>query len=56
MNEQEFLEAIKRSMQESEQQLKEMGRPVSCATREEALQQVRMLQEAKAQYKATCYG
>ena len=51
MDEQAFLAATENSMQESARQLKAMGRTTSHATREEALRQVRMLQEARDAWK-----
>ena len=47
MDEQTFLDSLFQSMQESARQLQAMGRPSSRATREEALRQVQMLQQAK---------
>ena len=51
MDEQAFLTAIENSMQESARQLQAMGRPTSHATREEAMRQVAMLQEARGAWK-----
>ena len=48
MDEQTFLDSLSRSMQESAREVRlSLGRPSSQATREEALRQVQMLQEAK---------
>ena len=47
MDEQSFLAAIEESMQESARQMQLLGRPVCSATREEALKQVQMLEEAR---------
>ena len=47
MEEQELIEAIERSMQETELYLRAMGREPQSATREEALKQVEMLLKAK---------
>ena len=47
MEEQEFIEAIERSMTESAQEQLAMGRMPQSATREEALKQVEMLLKAK---------
>ena len=47
MDEQTFLDSLFQSMQESARQLQVMGRPSSHATREEALRQVQMLQQAR---------
>ena len=47
MDEKTFLESIYQSMQESERQMELLGRPLSQATREQALKQVSMLQAAK---------
>lgn len=54
MDEQAFIELIYKSMQESARQVRlTTGRPVSHATREEAIRQVEMLNAAKEAYKQT---
>lgn len=48
MDEQTFLDSLCQSMQESAREVRlSLGRPSSQATREQALRQVAMLQEAK---------
>lgn len=48
MDEQTFLDSLFQSMQESAREVRlSLGRPSSQATREEALRQVQMLQQAK---------
>lgn len=48
MDEQDLLNRITQSMNESqEESLRSLGRPSSCATREQALRQIAMLQAAK---------
>ena len=48
MEKQTLLNSIKRSMQDSAQQVRRsLGRTPSVATREQALKQVQMLQQAK---------
>ena len=47
MDEQDFLNRITQSMNESqEESLRSLGRPSSCATREQAIKQVEMLEAA----------
>ena len=47
MDKQDFLNRIAQSMKESqEQSLRSLGRPSSCATREQAIKQVEMLEAA----------
>ncbi len=47
MDEKDFLNKIAQSMKESqEQSLRSLGRPSSCATREQAIKQVEMLEAA----------
>ena len=47
MDEKDFLNRITQSMNESqEQSLRSLGRPSSCATREQAIKQVEMLEAA----------
>lgn len=49
MDEQDFLNRITQSMNESqEQSLRSLGRPSSCATREQAINQVEMLEAARS--------
>ena len=50
MEEQEFIEAIERSMQEQEREAHAMGREPQSATREEAIKQVEMLLKAKEEW------
>lgn len=47
MDEQTFLDSLFQSMKESARELQALGRSTSHATREEALRQVQMLQEAR---------
>ena len=48
MDKNEFLAAIYKSMQESSREIRRsLGRPPSCATRQQALKQVAMLNAAK---------
>jgi hypothetical protein len=51
MDEQTFLDSLFQSMQESAREVQAMGRTTSHATREEALRQVRMLQEVRDAWK-----
>lgn len=47
MDERDFLKRLSQSMKESqEQSLRSLGRPSSCATREQAIKQVEMLEAA----------
>ena len=50
MNEEQFIEAINRSMRETEVRLRAMGRKPYYVTREEAEKQVAMLQKAKEEF------
>ena len=50
MTEQEFIDAINRSMQESAAHLRAMGREPYTVTREEAEKQVAMLLKAKEEF------
>jgi hypothetical protein len=50
MTEQEFIDAINRSMQESAAHLRAMGREPYTITREEAEKQVAMLLKAKEEF------
>ncbi len=50
MNEQELIDAINRSMQESAAHLRSMGREPYSITREEAEKQVAMLLKAKEEF------
>jgi len=50
MNEEQFIEAINRSMQETEVRLRAMGRKPYSVTREEAVKQVAMLLKAKEEF------
>lgn len=50
MNEEQFIEAINRSMRETEIRLRSMGRKPYCVTREEAEKQVAMLLKAKEEF------
>jgi len=50
MNEEQFIEAINRSMRETEAQLKAIGRKPYTVTREEAEKQVAMLLKAKEEF------
>ena len=50
MNEEQFIEAINRSMQETEVRLRAMGRKPYYVTREEAEKQVAMLIKAKEEF------
>ena len=47
MEEQEFIEAIERSMQDAAREARAMGREPQSATREQAIKQVEMLLKAK---------
>jgi hypothetical protein len=54
MDKQTFIDSLYKSMQESARQMRlTTGRPISHATREEALRQVEMLKAAKEAYKQT---
>ena len=49
MDEKDFLNRITQSMNESqEESLRSLGRPSSCATREQAIKQVEMLEAARS--------
>jgi len=49
MDEQDLLNRITQSMNESqEESLRSLGRPSSCATREQAIKQVEMLEAARS--------
>ena len=49
MDERDFLKRLSQSMNESqEQSLRSLGRPSSCATREQAIKQVEMLEAARS--------
>jgi len=51
MDEKDFLNRITQSMNESqEQSLRSLGRPSSCATREQATKQVEMLEAARSSF------
>lgn len=50
MGEQTFIDTINKSIQESERQMMQMGRPLSRATREQALKQVAMLEVARSSF------
>jgi hypothetical protein len=50
MNEEQFIKAINRSMQETEVRLRAMGRKPYYVTREEAEKQVAMLLKAKEEF------
>ena len=47
MGKQVFIDSIYQSMLESARQMQLLGRPVYSVTREEALKQVKMLEEAR---------
>ena len=55
MEEQELIEAINRSMQESAQEQLAMGRKPQSATREAVIKQVEMLLKAKQEWQANMY-
>jgi len=55
MEEQELIEAINRSMQESAQEQLAMGRKPQSATREAAIKQVEFLLNAKQEWQADMY-
>ena len=50
MNEEQFIEAINKSMQDSAEQLRAMGRKPYYVTREQAEKQVAMLLKAKEEF------
>lgn len=50
MNEEQFIEAINRSMRETEVRLRAMGRKPTPVTREQAEKQVAMLLKAKEEF------
>jgi hypothetical protein len=50
MGEQTFIDTINKSILESERQMLQKGRPLSRATREQALTQVEMLEAARSNY------
>lgn len=51
MDKQDFLNRITQSMKNSqEESLRSLGRPSSCATREQAIKQVEMLEVARSSF------
>lgn len=56
MEEQTFLDLINKSMQDSAERVQRLtGRKPSCATREEAIKQVAMLQRAKEEWEKSLH-